>query len=192
MVIVDGSLPSVVATAIAVGRRGELPVLWSLAGGGGISSAIESLATAFSLERIEAQEPIAPASEHDRLDRMLVAAGHAAVALGCGEILWPVQPGGATSDGWPDLEGVAGAVDRALLISRLVSLAAGERGLVEFLIDTPLVDLTDEQVAELAVDLAAPVELCWWWGTQDPAGQAEAQRWQVALERVGWRAPAPA
>lgn len=167
-------------------------MLWSLPQVGDeaerVLGAIESLAQAFALDRVEGIEPASPATEHDRQDRLLVAAAHAALALNLDRVIWPIQPGGATSDAWPDLDAVGSAVDRAMLVARLVGLTASDRGMLEFAIETPLVDLSDEQVADLAVDLAVPVELCWWWSAPSASANAESDRWLTALERVGWRA----
>lgn len=193
MVICDGSLPALIAVANEVGAA-EPPLLWSAPSVGDdaerVASSIESIASSYSLERVAGLSPEAPVSEHDRQDRMLVAAAHAAMSLGCSRLVWPIQFGGHSTDAWPELDSVAIAVDRAVLVARLAGLAASEHGLLELSIETPFVDLTDEQIADLAVDLAIPAELCWWWAAPSESANTESDRWLQALEHVGWKANA--
>lgn len=117
----------------------------------------------------------------------LVAAAYAALRAGCSRLIWPVQVDRAAGDR-EALDHAAEACDRALLVSRLLLLDAAGAPVPEVNILTPLVDLEDDQVAELALDLAIPVQSVWWWGSQVRGEQAdyERQRWTTALEAVGW------
>lgn len=109
---------------------------------------------------------------------MLIAAGGLAIANGCRRVIWAVQGGGDGPESPAPVESIARSLDRALLAGRLVSLEAEDAGLPEVVIETPLVDLTDAQLAELAMDLSAPVETCWWWGTGGiGAAGTERSRW---------------
>ncbi len=111
---------------------------------------------------------------------VLTDATYNAAMHGCERLIWPVQA--PTADKEPDLNAVARLVDRATLVSRLAGLDA-ERpewsglSVREVRIDTPMVDLTDAHIADLALDLRVPVETCWWWGTDTP----EAARWTPLL-----------
>ncbi|MEQ8770494.1 MAG: hypothetical protein RIB60_08300 [Phycisphaerales bacterium] len=111
---------------------------------------------------------------------VLTDATYNAAMHGCERVLWPAQA--PVVDGEPDLTAVARVVDRATLVSRLAALDA-ERpewsglSVREVRIDTPMVDLTDSQIADLALDLRVPVDTCWWWGTDTP----EAARWTPLL-----------
>jgi hypothetical protein len=132
--------------------------------------------------------------------RDLINASLFALRLGAGVVVWPVQAGGDDVR----VDHAAKALDRALLVSRLIGLDAAEHGQPGFRILTPLVDLTDRQVADLAVDMDAPADACWWWNEQrvaevlradagapaapgaDDEGDAELVRWTRALRDVGF------
>ncbi|MFG0307122.1 MAG: hypothetical protein ACF8Q5_13000 [Phycisphaerales bacterium JB040] len=115
---------------------------------------------------------------------LLLMAAYAAARAGLRRVVWPVQAVDHTGE--IDLDAAGAATDRALLVSRLVTLDLEGRDtpVQEVVIETPLVDLTDEQIAGLALDLAAPVSLCWWWGgrTADlPLAESEWERWAARL-----------
>lgn len=128
----------------------------------------------------------------ERASRMLVSAAYAALHRGCNRVVWPVH---FDENGQADLTAVADALDRALLVTRLVALDAG--GLLR--VDVPFADFTDRQVAELVIDMDVPVKTCWWWHAQSArtgpgatvveAGEefrAEHRRWTTVLREVGW------
>lgn len=109
-------------------------------------------------------------------------------------VVWPVQLGGEPGD----VERVGRAADRALLVTRLVSLDAEEHGRPGIRVETPFVDLSDRQVIELAMDLNVPVDACWWWSDATGARGAEAERerarWTAVMRDLGWtreREPSP-
>ena len=61
--------------------------------------------------------------------------------------------------------------------------------LIELRIETPLIDLTDRQLGELALDMGVPVELCWWWGPGKAGDHLPGRlyrRWTTALREPGW------
>jgi hypothetical protein len=118
----------------------------------------------------------------------LLAAAYVAAAHRCDRVVWPVQsPAPVSGEDDVDLDRIAADVDRALLVSRLVALDADEHGRPGLRIETPYVDLSDRQLAELAFDMDVPVHLCWWW--EGESGAAERERWLGTLRAVGWRAP---
>lgn len=119
--------------------------------------------------------------------RMLLDASAAAVRRGIARVIWPVQHLGDGSASHLDV--AARAVDRALLVTRLVALDADAHELPSFRIETPYADLTDRQMAELAADLDAPAWLCWWLAKpptqRSSAAQQAAARWTTLLEEAG-------
>lgn len=113
---------------------------------------------------------------------LLLACGTAARA-GCDEVVWPIARGG-------DPDGLFTADETASALSRLISLPGvlpKDAGSVIPDVRAPLVELTERQVADIAVDLDAPVELCWWWrersgGPPDQSSEGVRWIWESALE----------
>ncbi|MFA6043515.1 MAG: hypothetical protein WC718_00900 [Phycisphaerales bacterium] len=126
---------------------------------------------------------------HERGEREaieLVAAAYEAIRRGCTRMFWPVSA--AAGDNM-DFDRIAQAADRALLAGRLVGLDAMLHGSPGLTIETPLVDVTDRQLADLAMDMDVPVEACWWWGgagDHDPQAHQARARWMSSLAAVGW------
>lgn len=185
-VICDGGLPALVAIAHAAERwhleRGsepnQKPIVIGVCGAfEGAADPARVQADLFSLD-------YAALGSKTGVVRLVVEASLEASAQGAGVLTWPVCLGEGSSAEEP-LDRISQATDLALLASRLVSLEAGGVGLV---VETPLVDLTDRQVAELALDIDAPIETCAWWGREnDP----EHARWTRVLSALGWRRPRP-
>ena len=101
--------------------------------------------------------------------RLLLVAAQTAAQNGCVSLVWATQRGG--SDPGQALRTIAATLDRALLRRWPDGLPL------------PPVDLSDEQLAELCLDLAVPLETCSWWGRSDKP----AARWEAALRGAGWR-----
>lgn len=116
--------------------------------------------------------------------RLLVHAAYLAASLGCDRVVWPVQFGEDLRAATPSLDRVASAIDRALLVSRLVGLDTDRVRGVE--IETPFADLSDRQIAEMVMDVEAPLAACWWWGGGSPAALAAHDRWGTLLRALGW------
>ncbi len=219
IIITDGGLPALVAAAIEAERAISSGAQDGDGNGGGKSggvvslmpwtsqpvlaavqdAAVTSLARFFRFESIETPELrlgsiAAKASLLDTLG--LLAAVEVARGAWCQRIIWPVQYH-ADHDSVPaQLDRIAAAVDRALLVSRL-SLLESDAAADEITIETPLVDLTDSQIADLAVDLDAPAYLCWWWhrhGEPEVESLAGVERraWLGALGDAGWVQTEPA
>ena len=127
-----------------------------------------------------------------RRTRWLLDAATLAAQQGASRLVWPARVEARTIEEINEgVEELAAIANRALLVGRLISVdllddAAPncEAGLT---IETPVCDLCDWQVADLAADLAAPVDLCWWMhGTSEEAGRVRAM-WLEEFDRVGIR-----
>lgn len=198
IIISDGGLPALVAASIEAER--------SISGGGGVASlmawpgsptlagaqatAIGSQARFLRLGLVDPPRLCAADIEASGglLDTLaLLAAVEVARAAGARRVVWPIQFH-SDHDSLPEkLDQIAGAVDRALLVSRLSLLDQGD----EVTIETPLVDLTDTQLADLVVDLDAPAYLCWWWrrlaeGQAEALAAPERRAWLSTLRDAGW------
>lgn len=199
IIISDGGLPAVVAAAIEAERSisgigGPPPALmpWPtdpvLATGQ--FTAAGSHARFFRLALLEAPRLCAAdiAGSAGLVETLaLLGAIEVARAVGAARIVWPVQYHADDTTIADRLDQIAAAADRALLASRLSLLDFRE----EIRVETPLVDLTDRQVADLVVDLDAPAYLSWWWRRHtDPAAEtlagAERRAWLLALRAAGW------
>ncbi len=206
IIIADGGLPALVAAAIEAER--------AISGGGGGASlmlwpaspllasaqftAVTSQARFLRLGLTDTPQLSLNGTEASTTLRDtlgLLSGVEAARAAGCSRVVWPVQYH-ADHDSLPgELDRIAAAVDRALLVARL-GLLETDRASDEITIETPLVDLTDSQIADLVVDLDAPAYLCWWWRRPSEA-EAEAlaaperKAWLAALREAGWVQTAP-
>ena len=124
---------------------------------------------------------------------LLLSACAVAAAARRPTVVWPVQ---YESGDQINLDRVSKAVDRSIAIARLVEIDSGLHACPDLHIDTPLVDYTDRQIADLAIDLSVPVHLCWWWGSGASAGDGGGgdadrlrQRWMTTLAAAGYRTP---
>ena len=117
--------------------------------------------------------------------RILLEAAQIAMRAGIRKVIWPVRvlrPESSRSvQELVDEIGIA--VDRAILAARLASLDANEGTAVDVIIETPFVDLSNEQMADFAGDLAIPLETCWWHGARTlPNAQERFAYWtQMSL-----------
>jgi len=183
--IIDlADLPSL--TAIAIQPEGQTLVLWH-PGCTDASAArrvelVQRHGDVFSAADVVLSEPSAFRSAgmpqwfvHSEL---LLQALAVAERMGCARIIWPHQVG-------PAFEQIGPVVERVATLASLPGMAEGREPVP---IDLPLVDLTDEQVVELADDSGASLRAFW------PCGSGEAQpcggcdgcrRWADAFEQVG-------
>ena len=147
---------------------------------------------------------------------VLVKAAASAVRMGCRRLVWPVAVPASCdrqlgvsdtsldadpeSDHMPNpieeraiLDGIGAAMDRALLVGRLISLDASELQQPDLQILTPYIDLSADQIADLALDLDAPIDACWWGGEHaslnHTAAETTARWWTARLESFGWSLP---
>lgn len=185
----DGGLPSLIACLAAAqtdsGRAAVCPIVWGAAEPTARVAAAARQAELCGLARFPFQPHPAPQSSGEGAIQTLalLQVTAAAVSAGFAALVWPVHAGPGAD---PDLDRVALSLDRALLVSRLVALDGQEHGCPAIRVDAPYADFTDRQIAELAIDLDAPVHTCWWWGGQDGSAAAERQRWTTQLQSCGW------
>jgi len=217
LVIANGGFLSLLALAMAreavtAAGGGERPIAYlpSLTGPAASPKRAAAVRQAdlFDAELVDAPVPSQAASAvGEAQTRLLLAAAYAAVARHAAVVVWPVRAGMGDD---VDVPHAARAADRALLITRLVALDADEHHLPSIRIEAPFIDLSDRQVADLALDLDLPVRECWWWhdayverlnrlgaghvradASMRPA-EAEAwdefRRWMSALRAAGWAA----
>ncbi|MEZ6317647.1 MAG: hypothetical protein R3B49_02670 [Phycisphaerales bacterium] len=207
LVISDGSLPALVATAIvsedaASGAKTpatDLPgIVWCVAPIGPDADALRPAceraagrqADVYGLgflstgEARATEEWLADGPPGQPETMTLIRAAYLAAQHQCRRVIWPVLADRLPGSDTPDLASVARAIDRALLAGRLASLDLdrGEwtaSGVPEVRIETPFADLTDAQLADLSRDLEVPAETCWWWGGDGlPGAGEERARWQ--------------
>ncbi len=108
---------------------------------------------------------------------LLVRAAVVASRLRCGRVIWPRQVA-------LDAAAVGEVVQRASMAASLAQLGRPD----EFLIDLPVVDLTDEQLVELAEEAGAPMGAFWpcAGSAARPCGQCRpCLRWQAAFDAAG-------
>lgn len=209
LVISDGGVGSLVACLLGDDPSGLVAWLPPLSspgvdvGGALIGAthrqAVEEQSALLGLERVELARPIAwgeagadadgrggvplpVASLMPRASQLLLAAEDA-LRLGCATVIWPVVCG-------EDLEAMFAAEELAALTGRLAGLTIGPGGGgiprrargwdLAPRIEIPLADLTVEQVCDLALDLDAPVDRCWW-----QRRTAESERWAIEA-RLTW------
>jgi hypothetical protein len=213
LVLCDGDLPGMVALGLtqdaqgATGGCGVLSGPVTTGSGEALSARIRALAEAQAAECLDfpAVTPAALASGHRRT-RYLTEAVHQAISNGFTTLVCPWQAEtfdperSRPADELPSVDGLARELDRALLVSRLITLDAAEHGVGVFEVQTPLMDLSDAQVAEMALDLDVPIWRAWWWeavGGKQAKDAALAERatacrdrWCTALESLGWSAKA--
>lgn len=187
MLLVDGSLNSLVAAAMLHEGRllagsGSASFAWTL-GAPTMQRAAEAICRAFELQVIARSDSGATAVPDRGLSIVVLAGATAAARLGCTRLIWPVHGARPDAHGELDLDVIAESIDRATLIGRLASLDARS----EIEVHTPFVDLTDRQVADLAVDMGVDPSVCWWASTDDstPEAIAERRRWGMALREAG-------
>lgn len=192
--IIDlGDLPGLVAAAIS--ERPDLTVLYHprVAGSNAVERAtvVAAHAERFGCDGLIVDElesildalPDANRSEDlAELGIMLLQAARAARRTGCRVIVWPVHVG-------EDVGSAARLLERALTLGDLLNPTADPQGLS---IQTPLLDLADWQVLDLAIRLDVPLRLARFC-ERSPANPCAAcpscRRWFNAARRLdlpGW------
>jgi len=193
VILSDGDLPSLVACAAGVEavagdasavRPCVLPFPSAAGADASRAAAVRTQADLLALTLLPAISPIVESADGEGEVRDLIAATYAAARTGIDRVVWAVT--GALGDHL-DLDRIAAGADRSVLIGRLVALDATRHGVPSIRIETPYLDLTDRQVADLAADLAVPLETVWWWDSDTLPAQRARLRWGEALEAVGWR-----
>ncbi len=109
------------------------------------------------------------------MGRLLLDALSAAAEWRCGRVIWPCQAG-------RDLDRIAAVHEVVGCVGQLARMDPIWRGMLPE-IRTPLLDCTDEQVADLIRASGAPIALCWWCQAEEasPCGDCEScHRWRAA------------
>jgi len=135
---------------------------------------LDSLITPGGSESATSDRQTAP---HQKTWTLLQAVS-AAASRGCARVVWPIRSG-------EDLDKGAEAADRALLLARLVAIDTGP-GESPVRIETPLLDLTLDQLLDLAKELDAPIDASWWCqreGSTPCGGCSACTQWRTAIAR---------
>jgi len=206
LILSDGGLESAVVAAIAAEQTAradtEPPVVMAAWWGSladldlvlpSIDRAVARQADLFGLAMVTDQTAYPPEQSPDSSamtdgamhSQMLLQAANYASGFDIRRVIWPVRVASSSHDFEParDLEKLAATIDRSVLAGRLATLDAGggtgDAELREVIIETPLVDFTNAQLADLAGDLSVPLDGCWWFHDRQilPAAHAEYTYW---------------
>lgn len=182
LVIADGGVPW--AVAALMGNQPERHQPWVVPAGVTLDDEVVSEASHRAVQELADIHLFAQAmhtsEKPERLTDttgLLLAAARDARRLNCSRVLWPVCCG-------EDVTALYRAAELAALLGRVVSVEStpGERigPTPEVAIEVPLADLTEAQVADLALDLDLATASCWF--EQPGATPSEASaRWKTAL-----------
>ncbi|MHC5022962.1 MAG: 7-cyano-7-deazaguanine synthase [Planctomycetota bacterium] len=186
-ILIDrGDVPSLAALAMEAdpSRTVLMHPVMADAAGPRQREVAERHAEVFAVSRLVLRHPgnrddsLPPPPEPLRLGQELVEATVLARQLDIGRIIDPRQSG-------PDAGPVGEASDQIAAVTLLAQSGAPRRPIV---IDVPLLDLADHQVADLAEDAGAPMQLAWPCrsGGIVPCGDCGGcLRWQAAFEEAG-------
>lgn len=198
--ISDGDLASLVALAHAVEAFGSdrdatlsagVVVVPARGDRGGTSQRLEPSRQS-AIRRQAAfygAELFADADWGSRDADLLLSAGRLASERGGGRVIWPESAGAPADPEAVDLDRAAALANTALLVERLLEI----EGSVSPVIDAPFADLSDRQVADLAIDLGFIPGDVWWAPRADDAQMVAGERWAAAFQAAGvsLRAPTP-
>ena len=187
LMIVDGGLESLIA-AMLLDRSGAVRA-WYVGAGAEDSplrrAAAELQADILGVDTIH--NPRTPPETWGSLpggfgeSAMLLEAVAEALRTRCARVIWP-----RTTNG--DLDSMTDASDRALLVARLGLIESTRTQSLDIRIDTPLLDLSQKQLADLAVDMDAPVWSVWWAlpeAMDHPEAERARSRWLTLLRGAG-------
>ncbi len=123
-----------------------------------------------------------PSTQGQLETRLLTEAAYLALNSGIKRVVWPIR---IPADHPDRVAAIGTAIDRAMLVARLVSLDASTETAAEVHIDTPFIDLNDQQIFELAQDMALPIETCWWSKARTlPQAQRRREQWNEISTRT--------
>lgn len=189
LVLSDGDLPSLVAAAsvaeqaVGISDPAKRPILLPFAATPAQTAAVVAQGRALSFSVLPAIPATDLSADGEAQCRDLLAALYGAARAGIDSVLWPVS---AAIGERVDVDLASTLADRALLVGRLVALDASRHTRPSVRIETPYVDLTDTQLADLAADMAVPLSTVWWWGGANGDAARARTRWSGALEYAGW------
>ena len=184
LVINLGNLAGVTALAVQTdaGHVGIWQPRLDIPSGPALLRSVQKQAQIMGIQHLEVVEPLyRPRSTIDiqpqGLDISIILLAAAAYALEheCTRLVWPMVIG-------PDYDGVSRELERAQLITQLIELDMGGEALV---IDLPFVELSDDQLAEVALHADAPVKAAWWceYDREKPCGGCDAcLRWRRVVD----------
>ncbi len=113
-------------------------------------------------------------------DRLL-AAGRLAEERGASRVVWAAHAGVPLDPESVDLDRAAAIANSALLVERLLEVESGDAAMIE----APFADLSDRQMADLAIDLGLLPGEVWWAGRAGDDQLRAAERWSAAFEASG-------
>ena len=135
-------------------------------------------------------EPLTELATRRLHTRLLTEAAYLALESGIKRVVWPVRiPLNHPSR----IKAIGDTLDRAMLVSRAVSLDATHQTAPEVVIETPFIDLSDAQLVDLARDLTLPIDACWWSDAQTlPLAQQRRAHWEsISSRSAAQLAPKP-
>ncbi|GJQ29303.1 MAG: hypothetical protein HBSAPP03_11870 [Phycisphaerae bacterium] len=196
LILSDGDLPSLVACAAAAEMslaetdpaRRPVVLPFPSALSADQCRAVERQAKVLNLSALPPMAPVSTSADGEAEVRDLLSASYGAARAGIDTVTWPLS---ATRGDSIDVDRAGRIATRAMLVGRLVGLDDTRHGEPAARIETPYLDLSDTQLADLAADLAVPLETVWWWGSQTGDAARARTRWGAALAAVGWPLVAP-
>jgi hypothetical protein len=184
--------------AVVSGRKASGPAVWTAPGIGGHQAlAARRQAELAGFELLDTQPALRAAEGHLLTENaLLLSACSLAIDHGLSRVVWPRHLGGEAGDRAID------AYDRANVISHLSAIDLPRHGGPgEIRVEVPLLELSDVELLDLALDLDAPVPrpvqgaaafntgvgACWWCegGGDEQCGVCgPCGRWGVAWGRI--------
>lgn len=158
----DGRKLSLVAFSAAMPHTGRV-------------ASIKRLANFHGAEVVQAEGTIARDTD------LLLAAGRLAETLNASSVIWPAHAGIAGDVEMIDIDRAAVIANTSVLVERLLEMESPAAPAIE----SPLVDLNDRQVADLAIDLGMTPGDVWWAAGSDDDCLLAAERWSAAFEACG-------
>jgi hypothetical protein len=185
LVISDGDVPALVGLAHAVESRFEGR---SAAGAGGVVvMPVQAAGGVDPRQVLRSQAVTLPCEVLDGLTAsepipdLLLSAGRFGATLGVRRVVWPLHAGAGGDIEAVDIALASRIIESALLAERLLALEEPRAPLIE----TPFADLSDGQVAELAVDMGLIPGAVWWTRRRSDLEVRAAERWGAAFAAAG-------
>ena len=171
LLLTDGSLASLVSLLSL--QRPDLALLVRTGEDPGVAAVVRRHAELAGARALDDALPSGAGGLE--LSRTLLDACAVAARESCSRVVWPVFVA-------CEIDAMALALDRARLVSTLASLDVRPKGVR---LETPVLDLTEAQLADLAADVGVPAQSGWWVGEG-------AQRWVELVSNADARRRQPA
>ena len=97
----------------------------------------------------------------------------------CGKLIWPTH-------GNQDYNYISEALERKILLNHIIDL--NNEGLEKLTLDTPFLDLSDNEIVDIALRSDAPIKTAWWCdhdGDKNCGGCDQCNRWRKAFDKAG-------